>query len=602
VTSASAGQFDPDQLRTKYEKERDKRLRPDGIAQYTETAGHFSHFRNDDPYMARTERAPVRKSVEVILMGAGFGGILTGIQLRKLGIEDICVIDTAGDFGGTWYWNRYPGAQCDIESYIYMPLLEEMDYIPKEKYSFAPEILDYSQTMARKFNLYEGALFHTELQALTWQEDGHCWLAKTDRGDEIEAKYVCSSIGLLNRPKLPSVKGIEKFQGHSFHTSRWDYDYTGGSSEGNLDALKNKKIAIIGTGATAVQCIPHLANSAKELYIFQRTPSSIDIRGNKPTDAEWAKSLQQGWQKRRRDNFNILVTGGAQDEDLVNDGWTSIMQKLGVFFADPSKSEEFADLTPKELAAAVEMADFEKMEEIRNRAATIVADPEVAENLKPYYRQFCKRPCFHDDYLPSFNKPSVHLVDTDGKGVEEFTANGVRFDGNEYAVDCIIFATGFEIGTDYSRRAECVIKGKEGLTLGEKWSGGVKTLHGFQSNGFPNLFFMGLIQGGLTPNNTHMLTEQSEHISYLIDKAQTSNFRSLETTSDAEENWVQVMKEHALANEDFLAACTPGYYNDEGKKEINGVFGLQYGGGPDEFFRMLKDWREQGDCEGVTYS
>ena len=602
MNTAGTSDFNPDALRKKYEQERDKRLRSDGIGQYVDTDGQYSQYRIDDSYMPRIEREPVKKTVEVVLMGAGFGGILTGIQLRKIGVEDLCVIDTAGDFGGTWYWNRYPGAQCDIESYIYLPLLEEMGYIPKEKYSFAPEILSYSQTMAKKYDLYDGALFHTELQSLTWQEDSHSWLVKTDRGDEIEARYVCSSIGLLNRPKLPAVQGIETFEGHSFHTSRWDYAYTGGSSEGNLASLQDKKVAIIGTGATAVQCIPHLADSAKELYVFQRTPSSIDVRGNKPTDQEWANNLDEGWQRKRRDNFNILVTGGVQDEDLVNDGWTSIMQKLGVILADPSNSEDYADLTPEELGKAVELADFEKMEEIRARAASIVNNPEVAEKLKPYYRQFCKRPCFHDDYLPSFNKPNVHLIDTDGKGVSNITAQGVVFDGREYPVDCIIFATGFEIGTDYSRRAECAITGKGGATLEEKWAKGVRTLHGFQTNGFPNLFFMGLIQGGLTANNTHMLTEQSEHIAYLINRAKNGNYRSLEVSGEAEDDWVGVMKETALANEDFLAACTPGYYNDEGKKEINGVFGLQYGGGPDEFFRLLEAWRMDDRCEGVTYS
>ena len=602
MNTADTLDFNPDALRKKYEQERDKRLRSDGIGQYVDTDGQYSQYRTDDSYMPRIEREPVKKTVEVVLMGAGFGGILTGIQLRKIGVEDLCVIDTAGDFGGTWYWNRYPGAQCDIESYIYLPLLEEMDYIPKEKYSFAPEILSYSQTMAKKYDLYDGALFHTELQSLTWQEDSHAWLVETDRGDEIEARYVCSSIGLLNRPKLPAVQGIETFKGHSFHTSRWDYAYTGGSSEGNLASLQDKKVAIIGTGATAVQCIPHLAESAKELYVFQRTPSSIDVRGNKPTDQEWANNLDEGWQRKRRDNFNILVTGGVQDEDLVNDGWTSIMQKLGVILADPSNSEDYADLTPEELGEAVELADFEKMEEIRARAASIVNNPEVAEKLKPYYRQFCKRPCFHDDYLPSFNKPNVHLIDTDGKGVSNITAQGVVFDGREYPVDCIIFATGFEIGTDYSRRAECAITGKGGATLEEKWAKGVRTLHGFQTNGFPNLFFMGLIQGGLTANNTHMLTEQSEHIAYLINRAKNGNYRSLEVSGEAEDDWVGVMKETALANEDFLAACTPGYYNDEGKKEINGVFGLQYGGGPDEFFRLLEAWRMDDRCEGVTYS
>jgi len=586
----NASNFDPVYLREKYRTERDKRLKQEGVYQYLEAKGNLSHYREKDPYKEERIREPIERHVEVLIIGAGFGGILAGIHLKKKGIEDLCIVDSAGDFGGTWYWNRYPGAQCDIESYIYMPMLEDMNYIPKEKYSFAPEILKYSQSMASKYNLYEGVLFHTEVRSAIWDESTKNWIVKTSKGDNISAKYICSSIGTLNKPKLPNIAGMSSFQGHSFHTSRWDYDYTGKS----LENLKDKKVAIIGTGATGVQCIPHLANSVKELFVFQRTPSSIDLRGNKLTDKEWASTLKAGWQKKRMNNFNVLVTGGDQEEDLVDDGWTSIMKKLGAVLSDPSKLEEYKDLDPNQLNEMVEMADFEKMEEIRGRVDSVVKDPRIAESLKPYYRQFCKRPCFHDEYLNAYNLKNVHLIDTKGKGVDKFNPSGIKFDDKNYDFDCIIFATGFEVGTDYSRRAECTITGKDGLTLEKKWQEGVKTLHGFQTQGFPNLFFMGVVQGGLTANNTHMLTEQSEHIASIIDYAKLKKTTEIEISIEAENGWVEEMKKNALANEEFLSSCTPGYYNDEGKKEINGLFSLQYGGGPDSFFKILKSWRNNG--------
>ncbi len=593
--------FDPDFLRNKYREERDKRLNTAGIKQYLEIKENLSFLKDHDPYQKVLPRDLIKDKYEVLIIGAGFGGILTAISLKKKGFENILIIDSAGDFGGTWYWNRYPGAQCDIESYIYLPLLEEVGFIPKEKYSFGPEILEYIKLLASKYSLYKNALFHTEVNSIEFDEDRSFWNVSTNRDDLIKAQYVCSSIGLLNKPKLPGVKGFDKFSGHCFHTSRWDYSYTGGSSNGSLNKLKDKKVAIIGTGATAVQCIPHLAETSKELFVFQRTPSSIDVRGNQDTDINWIKGLDPGWHKERRDNFNILVSGGHQEKDLVNDGWTSIMKKLGAVLSDPSNLDEYKDLSPKELDELIQYADFEKMEEIRNRVDAIVEEGSTAEKLKPYYRQFCKRPCFHDQYLQAFNKENVSLVDTNGKGIEEINHRGVMFNGETFEVDCIIFATGFEVGTDYSRRAECSIKGKNSITLEEKWSSGVKTLHGFQTEGFPNLFFIGLIQGGLTANNTHMLTEQADHISYLIHYANQIGAKTAEISKDAENKWVEEMKNSALDNEDFLSSCTPGYYNDEGKSEINGLFSLQYGGGPVKFFETLENWRKNKFLRDVNF-
>jgi cyclohexanone monooxygenase len=587
--------FDPDALSAKYREERDKRLRLDGNDQYLEVKGAFAHF-VDDPYVEPGfTRAPLTDEVEVVVIGGGFGGLLAAARLREAGIEDARIIEKGGDFGGTWYWNRYPGAQCDVESYIYLPLLEELNYIPSEKYARAPEILAHSQAIGRNYDLYRGACFQTEVTEMRWDEDNARWIVSTNRGDRMRAHYVVMSNGPLNRPKLPGIPGIESFRGHSFHTSRWDYAYTGGDSSGNLRGLHGKRVGIIGTGATAVQCVPHLGTAAEHLYVFQRTPSSIDVRANRPTDPEWAKRLQPGWHQQRMDNFNILVTGGFQDEDLVSDGWTDIIRKLLVMV----QRDEGGAVSRDGIAKTMELADFQKMEQIRARIDAIVRDPQTAEALKPYYRQFCKRPCFHDEYLDTFNRPNVTLVDTQGKGVERVTAQGVVAGGVEYELDCLIYATGFEVGTDYSRRAGCQIFGRGGLSLTEKWKDGVATLHGMFTRGFPNCFIMGPQQTGFTVNYPHMLNEQSQHIRYIVKHAVDHDVRTVEVSEEAEKEWVDTIIRMAVLAQEFLENCTPGYYNNEGKPgERSGQNGF-YGGGSVEFFRILHEWRAAGGLKGL---
>ena len=384
--------FDPDALREKYRAERDKRLRPDANEQYREVEGDFKHF-VEDPYTEPVSRAPLTDQVEVIVIGGGFGGLLAGARLREAGVTSVRIIEKGGDFGGTWYWNRYPGAQCDIEAYIYLPLLEEVGYVPSERYARAPEIMEYSRRIGRHFNLYDDVCFQTEVTGLTWDEDAGNWLVTTNRGDAMRGRFVIMSNGPLNRPKLPAIEGIEQFEGHTFHTSRWDYEYTGGDAYGHLDRLGDKRVGIIGTGATAVQCVPFLGETAKQLYVFQRTPSSVDVRGNRPTDPAWASSLAPGWHNARRDNFNILLSGGYQEEDLVADGWTDIFRNVLLVGA----TEDGEPIAPEDVSHVMEMADFRKMEEVRARVDALVDDPETAEALKPYYRQFCKRPTFNDE-------------------------------------------------------------------------------------------------------------------------------------------------------------------------------------------------------------
>ena len=586
--------FDPDALREKYRIERDKRLRTDANEQYQEIKEEYAAFL-DDPYIAHpTSRSPLTDEVEVAIIGGGFGGLIAGARLRELGFEDIRIIEKGGDFGGTWYWNRYPGAACDTEAYIYLPLLEELDYVPSQKYAHAPEILSHSQNIAKKYNLYENACLETEVTALNWDEPASRWIIQTNRDDKIKARFVIMSNGPLHRPKLPGIEGINSFRGHTFHTSRWDYGYTGGDSNGRLNGLKNKRVAIIGTGATAVQCTPHVGESAKQLYVFQRTPSSIDVRANRKTDPHWASQLKPGWQKERMENFNILCSGGVVEEDLVKDGWTEIIRNL-ISMANYRGENTNWDEVPK----LMEIADFQKMEQIRNRAAELVNDPKTAESLKPYYRQFCKRPCFHDSYLQTFNRPSVELVDTNGKGVERITNNGVLAGGKEYEVDCIIFATGFEVGTSYVRRSGYDVTGRHGMTLSEKWADGMRTLHGVMTNGFPNLFIISNSQAGFTTNFPHAMDETSSHIGYMLKQCEKEQLSSIEASKESEDKWVEEIIAVSRFASDFQESCTPGYYNNEGKPNPKSVQNGPYGKGSRPYFRIIAAWREEGNMTGI---
>jgi cyclohexanone monooxygenase len=554
--------FDPDALREKYRAERDKRLRADGNAQYRKIEGRFARYL-DDPYVAPGfTRAPLTDEVDVVVIGGGFGGLLAGARLREAGVRDIRVVEKGGDFGGTWYWNRYPGAACDVESYVYLPLLEEVGYLPVEKYSRAPEILAHGRAVGRHFDLYANACFQTGVTRMRWDEAASRWIIHTNRGDAMRARFVIMANGPLHRPKLPGIPGVESFQGHSFHTSRWDYAYTGGDSNGGLERLKDKVVGIIGTGATAVQCVPHLGAGAKQLYVFQRTPSSIDVRANRPTDPDWAASLAPGWQQRRMDNFNTLVSGGFADEDMVNDGWTEIIRNLLIL----ARRDHAAGVAPpQDPGATLEIADFQKMEQIRARVERVVQDKAVAESLKPYYRQFCKRPCFHDDYLATFNRPNVSLVDTEGRGVDRITENAVWANGQEYRVDCLIYGTGFEVGTEYARRSGYELYGRGGVSLTERWSDGVKTLHGFHTRGFPNCFIVSNSQSGFTVNFPHMLNEQAKHLAHLVSQCLETQVRTVEVAEEAEAAWVETILSLAIQREKFAAECTPGYYNNEGR-------------------------------------
>ena len=592
--------IDKGALRARYREERDKRLRPDGIDQYLRLKGGHLERYLDDPYTPVAPRDPLTDHVTVAFIGGGFAGLVTGARLKEAGVDDVRIVEKGGDFGGTWYWNRYPGAQCDTASFVYMPLLEETGHMPTEKYAHAPEILEHCQRIGKHYGLYEGALFHTEVTELTWDDAGSCWIVATNRGDRFTARFLGMGTGPLHVPKLPGIPGIDDFAGHSFHTSRWDYAYTGGDPSGApMDRLADKRVGIIGTGATAVQCVPRLARACEELYVFQRTPSSVDVRDNRPTDPEWfAEIATPGWQRRWLENFTANQTGGLADEDLVMDGWTDLSRRIrGRILALPPE-----DMTPEKMLAAFEDSDFEKMEEIRARVDAVVEDHDTADRLKAWYRQLCKRPCFHDEYLQAYNEPSTRLVDTDGRGVERITPTGVVVAGVEYPLDCIIYASGFEVGTPFERRNGYDPRGRDARLLSQHWAEGMRTKHGTHVHGFPNLFIVQPTQGAnLISNVPHNLVEAGATIARVVRHALDHGYDQVEVTADAEQAWLDLL---ATGPGTMLSSadCTPGYYNNEGRPGGPGAWTfVGYPLGASAYFRYLHDWRTTGDFDGLEF-
>ena len=588
------------ELLDKYIAERDKRLRSDGNDQYVRIQDQLSHYL-DDPYVEFREREPKSDHVTFVFIGGGFAGLVTGARLKEQGIDDVRIIEKGGDFGGTWYWNRYPGAMCDTASFVYMPLLEETGHMPTMKYAYAPEILAHCQRIGNQYSLYDNALFHTCVRELTWDEDKKVWCIKTDRGDNFTAQYVGLGTGPLHIPKLPGIPGIEDFKGHSFHTSRWDYDYTGGDEHGApLDNLRDKRVALIGTGATAVQCVPALAKGAKTLYVCQRTPSSVDVRDNRATDPEWFKEMATpGWQTRWLENFTENQTGGMATEDLVQDGWTDLSRRIRAKIMELPKEDRG---NPLKMLAAYEDSDFEKMEEIRSRVDSLVEDTATAQDLKAWYRQLCKRPCFHDEYLQAFNEPSTTLLDTDGKGVERITETGVVVKGVEYEVDCIIYASGFEVGTELAWRSGFETVGRGGLTLTDYWSDGMKSKHGINVHNFPNLFVVQPAQGAnLISNVPHNIVESGATIAAMVKHAADHQKQTIEVTEEAQQEWLDLLMTgpgRMLGSPN----CTPGYYNNEGQPVSDAArFNVGYPQGATAYFRYIREWRDKGDFSGIEF-
>lgn len=580
-------------VRERYRAERDRRLQREDRGASLELKGDLERYL-DDPYTEWAEREPLNDQVDAVVVGAGWAGLMTAAKLRKAGFDRVRLIERAGDVAGVWYWNRYPGAMCDVQSYLYLPMLEEVGYMPVRKYAYAEEIFGYAQRFARHFGLYDLALFQTAVTGMQWDEESANWIIATDRDDVILAPHVVVCNGSFANLRLPAIPGIETFQGHAFHTSRWDYDYTGGAAHEFLDKLGDKRVGVIGTGATAVQIIPPLGEAAEQLYLFQRTPSTIGVRGNGPTDEEWAAQLEPGWQEKWRDNFTDIVSGLRVDEDLTDDGWTQLYRHI-------QSNPAFDSVPPEELAEARELADLARMENIRERISAIVKDPATADALKPYYRYLCKRPCFHDEYLDTFNRENVTLVDTQGMGIDRISEKGVIVDGVEYELDLLVFATGFDQESLYTERTGFDIVGRGGQRLSDKWRDGVSTFQGLMTRGFPNLIIMPTnnMQSVQSVNLVHCIEQNADHVAYLFSELRDRGVRAFDVAEAAERAWVEMIRDGARLSAAFLEECTPSRWNNEGNLESRALENANYTGTPREFFARLRAWREQGTLEGL---
>ena len=588
-------------LRDKYRQERDKRLRSDGQDQYIRTEGEFASQFEGDPHTPVVAREAISEDLDVAVFGTGWSGVLAGYKLQQAGVRSFRHIDLAGDFGGCWYWNRFPGLQCDNDAYTYLPLLEETGFMPSKKYTDGFEIMDYIQRIAKDRDFYKGALFHTLVTGVHWDEDIRRWRISTNRGDNLRARFIIVGLGPLNRPKLPGIPGIHDFEGRMFHTARWEYDYTGGSHRDPvLDKLADKRVAIVGTGATAIQVVPFLGKYAKQVYVVQRTPSPVDDRFNPPTDPEWVKSLQPGWQRKRQANFQRGTNAAYRpgEVDLICDFWTELSRNVQARM----ESMGWPKLSTKEFLTLREEEDYKMMERLRRRIDSIVTDKETAESLKPYYRFMCKRPASSFNYYQTFNLPNVKLLDVSStQGLERMTKTGIVANGTEYEVDCVIFASGFEVSSELSRRwGVGTVLGRGGQSLYDHWVDGYRTFHGMSTHGFPNMFFVQFTQGALNASIPATFEQQGNHIAYIISEGLKRGATVMECTEQAQDDWVKTVREVAFDNSEFERECTPGYFFNEGEQKRRAFLGEPYAPGFAAFEKLLQAWRDRGDMQGFN--
>ncbi|KAI0970416.1 hypothetical protein F4678DRAFT_138831 [Xylaria arbuscula] len=642
------------QLQQKYAEEAQKRVKAEGISQFEalsqSNSDRLRHLVDDiwaDHAALDAQDPPLKSgdSPKFLIAGAGLGGIAAAVRLIQQGFtaDQIRLVETAGGVGGTWYWNRYPGLHCDVEAYIYLPLLEEMGFIPTHKYAPGVEIRHYFQDVVKKYGLEDKILFRAQVDKAVWDDEARQYKVdlttwRGPKGQEkgslsVNVEFVYLTAGLLAKPQVPKIGGVgfEGFKGDIFHTSLWNYDVTGGSSEEpfpELSKLADKRVGIIGTGATAIQVVPFLANYVKELYVFQRTPSAVFPRGQKPTDpTEWASSIaaEPGWADKRIYNFAQSMAEGLPDgvPNLVDDAWS----RLGTYSAvtgDP----EFAAVPPDQAPNVIGQflaRDAPGMERARQRVRETVTDPATAEKLLPWYPSWCKRPTYSDTYLPAFNAANVHLIDTDGKGLDSVTESGLVANGVEYPLDIIVLGTGYRSpaidGGDPAVRAGVKIYGRNGRDLSEKFATeGIATLYGVASNGFPNLFWLGVAQAAVSANHSSVLDTLARLSAYIVgeahakvgDKSKAQRRVTAEVDAAAEQGWSLRILQGA-ARYATISVCTPSYLTVEMGPGTMGVGKTQeelirdarrspFSAGMPTFLDLLAKWRAEGKLEGVTAS
>jgi cation diffusion facilitator CzcD-associated flavoprotein CzcO len=621
--------FDALQIQKRYGEERAKRLRDNGNSQYVDISltGKFQSFLSD-PWVQKEKVKTIsdmfpKNHCQLLILGAGWGGLLYAVRMIEAGMrpEDIRIVDIAGGFGGTWYWNRYPGLTCDIESYSYLPLLEEMGYVPQHRYSYGEEIRTYANLVAEKWGVANNAVFQTQAQRLIWVEESKGWqveLVQTREGEQpqtltVQAQFVVTTNGVLNWPKLPDIPGVVDYGGDIFHSSRWNYALTGGSPEDpSLTKLQGKRVAIIGTGVTAVQIVPHLARWAKQMYVVQRTPASVDHREQRETDPDWFRenvATSSGWQRERLRNFHQhFTTGKPPAVNLVDDEWTRAYGLVGLAgnAAGPKTMDDLPEYMEK-----LHAIDLPRQNRIRKRVEELIEDPAVAKKLQAWYPSWCKRPAFHEEYLQTFNRANVTLIDTEGKGIDRLTSDSIVSGEQSYAVDIVIFATGFRAPFTGSPadKANVTIVGRNGVSMSKEWArNGPSTLHGVLDRNFPNLFLSGPWQASNSPNylfNLDVLAKLSAYILAGAKRKAEGAPLTVTTSTKAAENWGMQVLMHSAPGAAIIG-CTPGYFNVEGEidrvpPEMQMAMARSgvWGHGIEDFVRNVEAWLGEGKMQGI---
>lgn len=585
--------FDPEAVRKKYVHFREESEKHRARAAGGRPPRSSRPVAGADPFAApRTGREPLVDEVDAIVVGGGFGGLMTGAHLRKAGVPRVRVIEAGSGFGGVWYWNRYPGAACDTEAYVYLPFLEELGVMPSEKHPGAAEIRAYSERIADHFGLTDDACLDTRVTEARWDADADRWVVRTDRGDAMRARFLCVSAGNLSRPVIPDVAGLDSFEGAAFHSSRWDFGCTGGDSDGGLVKLKGKRVGVAGTSASAIQFVPYLAEYADEVLIFQRTPTIVLPRGNEPTDPGWYDAQPPGWQQERVGNIMASLEnppGAKPERDLLDDAVSNLSRLAGDWALNPPP-ELTAHVQDADPATRQLMTNYALMETIRAEMSALVDDPATAALVLPYFHFGCSRPQVSDTYLQTLNRPNVTVIDARGLGVERVTPRGVVCGDTEYEVDCIVFGTGFDVDNGRVPAGEFPVIGRDGEKLADKWADGVRSLHGVHVAGFPNFFTVGTItQAALSYVFTYQVDQQAEHVAAMIRRCGDQGLASIEPTPEAEARWAEELKGKPAAVPPPDLNCPP---NDLVRFVQSG-----YPGGGLKYTQVLRQWQNEGGFE-----
>ena len=525
-----------------------------------------THFKN---------RKRTDSDYDVLIVGAGFSGLYLLHRLRGSGFK-VRIVDRASDVGGTWFWNRYPGARCDVESmqyaYSFSPELEQ-EWVWSEKYATQPEILRYARHVAERFDLRRDIEFDTTVDSAVFDESNHQWRIETSEGRTISANFCVMATGCLSTTNTPHFEGLDSFEGTIYHTGNWPHETVDFSGE---------KVGVIGTGSSAIQAIPLIAKQAKHLYVFQRTPHYTVPAWNRRIESdpdtktsgrraygydadltiEEIKADYAGLRGRARKMFNALAfipnrKSALEVDDIERqNGYEGFWQRGGVVFLGA-----YTDIGTS-LEANETAAEF-----VREKIRRTVNDPVVAEALVPTYTIGCKRLAVDTDYYETYNRSNVTLVDVGQSPIQKFTQQGVYALDQEFTLDSLIMATGFDAMTGTLLKID--IRGRSGLTLEDKWIDGPKGYLGLGIAGFPNMF---MITGPGSPSVlTNMMQSIEQHVDWIVgclEYLRNHNISTIEATESAEDDWAA--HNDAVADNHMRNSCSSWYVggNIEGKPRV----------------------------------